>query len=207
MTGFLLVFLALAPPVHAQARAQAFGPEPTPFPAGRYRLDPEHARIAWSVDHLGFSTFRGLIPAVSGSLRIDPAHPETARLDVSVPMGGISSLDDALDRRLRGPQFFNTARYSVAAYHATGLVMTGPRSAQLQGRLTLCGVTHPLAMNVRFERAGVDPVNGRMTLGFEGTATIRRSLFGIVAYTPLVGDDVGLDLEAEFTPESANKPQ
>jgi polyisoprenoid-binding protein YceI len=194
----ILLLLALAP---ARAGAEA------PFPAGRYRLDPQHSRIAWSVDHLGFSTYHGLIPAVGGILVIDPAHPEAARLDVAVPMGRISTLDEALDQRLRGPQFFDTGRYPTAMYHAAGLIMTGPRTARLQGDLTLCGISHPLAMNVRFERAGIDPVNGRVTLGFEGAATLRRSLFGIVAYTPLVGDDVGLDLEAEFTPDSASATQ
>jgi polyisoprenoid-binding protein YceI len=188
-------------PVLLALGVQAWAQEP--FPAGRYRLDPQHARIAWSVDHLGFSTYRGLIPGVGGTLQIDPAHPDAARLDVEVPMSRISTLDDALDRRLRGPQFFNTGRYPAASYHADGLVMTGARSATMQGSLTLCGVTHPVRMNVRFERAGADPVDGRLTLGFAGTATVRRSLFGVVAYTPLVGDDVGLDLEAEFIPDSA----
>lgn len=198
-TGLLallpLAFLALTP-----ARAEA------PFPAGRYRLDPHHARITWSVDHLGFSTYRGLIPSVTGTLLIDPAHPEAARLDAVVEMTGITSLDDELDKRLRGPQFFATPRYPTASYHATGLSMTGPRTALLHGSITLCGVTHALDMNVRFERAGQDPVDGRLTLGFNGAATLRRSSFGIVAYTPLIGDDVGLDLEAEFTPDAAGVP-
>ena len=194
----LLASLALLAPMPSRAAAPG-----VPFPAGRYRLDPHHARIGWSVDHLGFSTYRGLIPAVTGTLVIDPAHPEAARLDAVVPMAGITSLDDALDRRLRGPQFFDTARYPTASYHASGLSMTGPATALLHGSITLCGVTHPLDMNVRFERAASDPVDGRLTLGFNGAATLRRSTFGVVAYTPLVGDDVGLELEAEFKPDAS----
>lgn len=174
-----------------------------PLPAGLYRLDPHHSRIAWAVNHLGFSTYRGLIPSAGGTLRLDPAHPEAAQLDVTVEMKGITSLDGELDRRLRGPQFFDTRRYPMASYHAEGLTMTGPGTATLLGRMTLCGVTHPMTMKVRFERAGRDPVDGRMTLGFDGTATLRRSAFGIVAYTPLVGDDAALDLEAEFTPDES----
>jgi len=200
MRRFAIPVLLLAV-LAAQARAE------TPFSAGRYRLDPEHGRIDWSVDHLGFSSYHGLIPFITGTLWIDPAHPEKARLDVVLPMNRISTLDDALDQRLRGPQFFNTARFPTATYHATGLTMTGPRTGLLQGNLTLCGVTHPLEMNVRFERAGTDPVNGLLTLGFEGTATLRRSLFGVGAYVPLVGDDVSLTLEAEFTPDSSRSPR
>ncbi len=177
-----------------------------PFPAGRYRLDPQHARIAWSVDHLGFSTYRGLIPQGRGSLLIDPAHPQAASLEATVPMGRLTSLDEALDRRLRSAQFFDVARYPTASYRALGLVMTGADTAQLRGELTLCGVSHPVTMNVRFQRAGPDPVDGVLTLGFEGTAIVRRSLFGVAAYAPLVGDDVELQLEAEFTPEHVAAP-
>lgn len=205
-----LLLLATSPGGRAQAPASqgpaSLGPGREPFPAGRYRLDPHHARIAWSVDHLGFSTYRGLIPSVTGMLAIDPAHPEAARLDAVVPMARITSLDDALDERLRGPQFFDTVHYPTATYHADGLVMTGPRTARLRGSITLCGITHPLEMNVRFDRAGSDPVDGRLTLGFNGAAILRRSSFGVVAYTPLVGDDVELDLEAEFKPDVANIP-
>ncbi len=175
-----------------------------PFAAGAYQLDPQHSRIAWSVDHLGFSTYRGLIPSARGQLRIDPAHPEAARLDVVVDMARITSLEQSLDQRLHGSQFFDVARYPTAAYHAVGLTMTGTRTAVLHGSLTLCGVTHPVAMNVRFERAGSDPVDGRMTLGFDGTAIVRRSMFGVVAYVPLVGDDATLDLEAEFVPDGGS---
>ena len=173
-----------------------------PFPAGRYRLDPQHARISWSVSHLGFSTYRGLIPSVHGTLSIDPRHPEAAQLDARIAMSGIATLDPALDARLRSSQFFDVARYPTASYHAAGLRMTGPATARLDGALSLCGVTLPVPMNVRFERAGPDPVNGKPTLGFEGTAVLRRSLFGVAAYVPLVGDDVGLELEAEFVPDS-----
>ena len=170
------------------------------FPAGTYQLDPEHSRISWSVGHLGFSIYRGLIPRVQGRLRIDPAHPEASRLDATIPMASIGTLDPALDRRLASPQFFDVVRYPDAFYHAAGLVMTGPRTARLDGSLTLCGVSQPVAVNVRFERVGTDPVNGKLTLGFEGTAIVRRSRFGVTAYVPVVGDDVGLELEAELVP-------
>lgn len=36
-------------------------------------------------------------------------------------------------------------------------------------------------------------------LGFSGTAHIKRSDFGVTAASPLVGDDVDLVIEAEFT--------
>ena len=188
----LLLPLLLQTPARAQA----------PFPAGRYRLDPQHARISWSVSHLGFSLYRGLIPSVHGTLAIDPRHPEAAVLDADIAMGGIATLDPALDSRLRGPQFLRTALYPTASYHAAGLRMTGAGTARVDGELSLCGVALRVPMNVRFQRAGHDPVNGSLTLGFEGTSVLRRSLFGVAAYAPFIGDDVALEVEAEFVPDS-----
>ena len=183
----------------------ALGMDPSAVPAGTYAFDPQHTRITWSVGHLGFSTYTGLIPRIRGTLLLDPGHPDATRLDAEIPMAGITSLDPELDRRLHGSQFFAVARYPTASYQARGLVVTGPGKARLDGTLTLCGVTHPVAMNVAFGGAGTDPVDGRLTVGFSGAATVRRSSFGVPAYVPVVGDDVRLTLEAEVKPQALRK--
>nr|WP_321986814.1 YceI family protein [uncultured Lichenicoccus sp.] len=179
--------------------------DPSAVPAGIYTLDPQHTRIAWSVSHLGYSTYTGLIPQVQGTLRLDPSHPEATSLDAEIPMARITSLDPALDLRLHGAQFFATDRHPTAVYHALGLVVTAPGRGHLDGMLTLCGVTHPVAMNIVFGGAGIDPVDGRLTVGFAGSAIVRRSAFGVVAYVPVVGDDVTLTLEAEVKPQTQRK--
>ena len=197
IAGLLVLTATAAPAAHAV--------EPAALPSGTYLFDPGHTRVTWSVSHLGYSTYTGLVPQVSGSLRIDPTHPEAARLDAQVPMTLITSLDPSLDRRLHGGQFFAVERYPTARYEASSLIMTGPGRARLDGMLTLCGVTHPVAMNVVFGGAGTDPVDGRLTVGFSGAAIVRRSSFGVVAYVPLVGDEVSLTLEAELKPQPTEK--
>ncbi|WP_164094115.1 YceI family protein, partial [Stenotrophomonas maltophilia] len=37
--------------------------------------------------------------------------------------------------------------------------------------------------------------------GFSATTTIKRTDFGVSKYAPLVGDDVTLAIEVEFTPK------
>ncbi|WP_428374432.1 YceI family protein [Lichenicoccus sp.] len=191
--------------VAALCARPAYGMDPSAVPPGSYVLDPQHTRIAWSVSHLGYSTYTGLIPFVHGTLLLDPSHPGATRLDAEIPMAGITSLDPALDARLHGGQFFAVDRYPSASYQAQGLVITAPGHARLDGLLTLCGVTHPVTMNVVFGGAGIDPVDGRLTVGFEASAIVRRSAFGVVAYVPVVGDDVTLILEAEVKPKPEQK--
>ena len=71
--------------------------------------------------------------------------------------------------------------------------------AKVTGNLTLNGVTKPEEMDVTFNQAGTNPVMNKYEIGFSGTMTIKRSDFGVTKYVPMVGDDVALTLEGEFT--------
>ena len=76
--------------------------------------------------------------------------------------------------------------------------MTGERTADITGDLTLHGVTRPVTLEAEFNQAGVNPVDKTYSLGFDAEAKIMRSDFGITAYLPGVGDEVELDIEAEL---------
>ena len=42
---------------------------PSEVQPGDYKLDPEHGKITWSVDHLGFSTYVGQFVNVQAELK------------------------------------------------------------------------------------------------------------------------------------------
>ena len=46
--------------------------------------------------------------------------------------------------------------------------------------------------------AGKRPMDGMQVIGFSATGTFRRSDFGFTNLVPMVGDDVTLEIEAEF---------
>jgi polyisoprenoid-binding protein YceI len=71
----------------------------------------------------------------------------------------------------------------------------------MTGELTLMGVTKPVTFNVTLIGAGHEPLPlplGRRAAGFEATTTIKRSDFGSTFLNNMVGDDVTLQIEAEF---------
>ena len=45
--------------------------------AGSYRLDKEHAKLIWKVDHLGFSSYVGRFDRFDASLGFDPLEHQT----------------------------------------------------------------------------------------------------------------------------------
>ncbi len=49
-------------------------------PAGTYLLDKAHAKVIFSIDHLGFSRYMATFPGLDGTLEFDPLTPEAMRL-------------------------------------------------------------------------------------------------------------------------------
>ena len=69
---------------------------------------------------------------------------------------------------------------------------------EVVGDLTFHGVTRPVTLDVVFNGTGKG-MTGEQRMGFSGLTTIKRSDFGVTKYVPLVGDDVTVLIETEFT--------
>lgn len=185
--------LMLSPAAQAQTTQK-----PAEVKAGAYTLNSDHSKVTWSLSHLGFSTYIGQFQGVTGTLTIDPAKPEAAALQVSIDTNKVGTLTPALDTHLKSADFLDTAKFPTATFKSTKITRTGDRTADITGDLTLHGVTNPVVVHATFNQAGVNMVDKQYSLGFDGKAVIKRSEFGITAYVPAVGDEVTLQLAAEF---------
>lgn len=172
---------------------------------GNYATDPAHTLVAWSVNHFGFNDYYGAFGDVEGTLTIDPANPESAKVDVTIPIASVSVVSDGLrDHLLRPgkdgaePDFFG-AEPGAARFVSTGVdIAPNGMNAEITGNLTMNGVTKPVTIDATFSGAGNHPRSGVETIGFEGTTTITRSDFGIDYAIPLVSDEVKLMISAAF---------
>ncbi|WP_334164642.1 YceI family protein [Phenylobacterium sp.] len=191
----LAATLALAGAAIAQ---DPFTRAPAEVRAGVYTLDPAHSKITWSVNHMGFSTYVGQFAKVEGQLTLDPRRPEASQLAVTVDANSVGTLNDELDKHLKTADFLDTAKFPTATFKATRIRLSGERSADITGDLTLHGVTRPVTLEAEFNQAGINPVDKTYSLGFDAEAKIKRSDFGMTAYLPGVGDEVELDIEAEL---------
>jgi len=171
---------------------------PAEVQAGAYKLDSDHGKITWSVDHLGFSTYVGQFVNVQADLTLDPANPANSRLTATIPLTDVDSNSDGLDGHLQTADFFDTANHPVATFVSRSVTVDAddPSEATVFGDLTLRGVTRPVTMEVEFNQAGQSM--GAYKAGFDGEATIRRSEFGIDYALPVLGDEVTLHIEGEF---------
>ena len=196
----ILIALAGAAVLSSAAIAQsdALTQNPVEVRSGDYVLDPAHSKITWSVDHMGFSTYVGQFTDVSARLDLDVANASESDLEAVIATDSVGTLNDQLDAHLKTADFFDTAKFPIARFEATGIRLTDRDSAQITGNLTLRGITRPVIIAADFNQAGINPVDQKYTLGFDGRALIKRSDFGIDYGLPMLGDEVTLNLEAEF---------
>jgi len=163
--------------------------------AGTYSVDPAHSQIVFTVNHLGFSTYRGIFASPTGSLEIDPKQPAKARLSVDIPMSGITTTSGELDKHLKGADFFDAAKYPTARFESTSIRPSG-KKARITGNLTIKGITRPVTLDAVFVGAGT--MMGKRTIGFDATTVIKRSDFGVSYGIPLVPDPVSLQISVAF---------
>ncbi|GLS43004.1 YceI family protein [Methylobacterium brachythecii] len=199
---FALAIVALLSAAPAPSRADdvpaGTSKDPMQVKPGKYRLDPAHGKITWSLSHLGYSTYYGQITDIAAEATLDPREPAKSTLSVTINTASVNGLNDKLNEHLKAPDFFDVQKFPQATYVSTSVEPTSPTTAHVNGELTIKGVTRIVSFDATFNQAGVNPVDKVYSVGFDGRAVIRRSDFGISAFLPLLGDEVQLRLEGEF---------
>lgn len=170
--------------------------ELTQLRSGQYRLDPNHMSLQFKVSHLGLSTYVGRFNQVDASLDFTPDNMAQAQLQARININSIDTNNSTLDATLCS-SWFDCNRYPEAFFESTDITAEGS-GFRFQGDLTLNGVTQRINLYGEFLGGAVNRLNGRYTLGFKADGVIKRSNFGIDNYLTLVGDEVTLEVHAEF---------
>jgi polyisoprenoid-binding protein YceI len=188
--------LAFVIPLTATAASQS----PADVPRGHYVLDKRHSSLIARVQHMGVSLYTLRFDTLDADFEYDPAHPEATRLEAEVDP---ASLDVNADYgKTFAEEFLSASKFPKATFVSTAIQPgPGPSQGTMTGDLTLMGVTKPVTFNVTLIGTGHEPLPlplGQRAAGFEATATIKRSDFGSTFLSDLVGDEVTLQIEAEF---------
>lgn len=181
-----------------QSLAQDVTQDPAKVQSGTYEIEPTHTKVIFAINHLGYSTYYGAFPKAEGTLVLNAADPAKSVLNVTVDVTAISTDLPALNEHLLAPDFFDAAKFPKATFKSTKVEPAGKNKAKVTGDLTLKGVTKPVTLDVTFNQAGPNFINKVYSVGFDATATIKRSDFGVSAYVPAVGDEVTLRIGSEL---------
>lgn len=162
-----------------------------------YQLDPNHTQVRVVWNHFGFSNPMANFTHVTGTLVYDAEHPTRSSVRVNIPLSGLDTHVAALDEHLKGADFFDIAKYPDAHFVSTDVREAGKGRLTVTGKLSVHGVTRPVTLHVRVNKIGMQPMLKVPAAGFDATATLKRSDFGVGAYAPQVSDEVRLHLTVE----------
>jgi polyisoprenoid-binding protein YceI len=166
------------------------------YAADTFTIDPNHTYVLWHVNHFGFSSPSGKWWA-QGSLVLDKDKPQNDKVNATINVGEVVTGIKELDDHLKSKQFFDTAAFPTATFVSNKVNVTGKDSANVQGILTMHGVSKPVTLKVKFNKAGMSIITNKITVGFSASTKLKRSDFGMKTLLPGLGDEVTIDIELE----------
>jgi len=163
-----------------------------------YAIDPTHAQVRMSWNHMGLSNPGATFETVQGVIRIDPGNPAASRVSVRIPVSSVDSGVPVLDAMFQGADFFDAAAHPDIAFESRAVRFTGLGNAfEVDGDLTVRGVTRPVTLQARLNGSGVHPMTGAPVVGFAAETRIKRSDYGLEVALPMVSDDIDVQITLE----------
>ena len=168
-----------------------------------YQIDPKHSAVRFKVRHMMIANLGGAFNSVSGTIDFDPAKPEQSRVEASIDVNSLNTGDPQRDGHIKGADFFDAAKYSTITFRSAKVSASGS-GYQVNGDLTLHGVTKPIVLKVDSVSPEVtDPWNFQRR-GLAATTTFNRKDFGMGWNAPagggvMLSENVEVVLDLEMT--------
>jgi polyisoprenoid-binding protein YceI len=175
---------------------------PVPEP-GTWEIDPAHAAFEFVARHL-MAKVRGRFPAASGVATVAEV-PEDSTLEIEIDAASIDTKDETRDAHMRSNDFFGVEDHPTISFRSTGIRPgDGETEWQVDGELTIRGVTRPVTVDLEFLGGAIDPW-GNQRIGFSGVVPeVNREDWGLTWNAPLetggflLSRTVRLEIEAEL---------
>lgn len=162
-----------------------------------YKLDPNHTMVLFSWNHLGYSNPTADIGLGEGTVVFDEQHPARSSVQVTLPLAKLDTHVAALDAHLKEADFFDAAKYPVITFKSSKVESLGQHRFKVTGELSVHGVTRAVVLLASLNKVGPHPMSKLQSIGFDATASLKRSDFGVGAYVPSVSDEIHLRITTE----------
>jgi polyisoprenoid-binding protein YceI len=167
---------------------------------GTWTIDPVHSEVGFSVRHLMVSKVKGRFTQFSGAITIAD-NPLDSRVEASIDASSVVTGDEGRDQHLRSNDFFEVEGHPQITFVSKSVRPAGS-DYEVDGDLTIKGVTRPVVLELEFNGVSPDPWGGQRA-GFSASTEINRSDFGVTFNMALdgggvvVGEKVKISLEIE----------
>lgn len=167
----------------------------------KWIIDPTHSEVAFKVKHLVISTVTGYFRKFEGHSESTAEDFSDASVAFSLDVNSIDTNQSDRDQHLKSADFFDTASFPSIAF--AGKIVNHGGEYQLQGDLTLKGITQQVTLEVTYGGTVADPY-GQTKAGFEIEGKLNRKDFGLTwsaiteAGSVVVSDQVRLQLSVQL---------
>jgi polyisoprenoid-binding protein YceI len=145
----------------------------------RYEIDGQHTYPSFEADHFGgMSVWRGKFNKTQGSIVLD-REARSGTVDVTIDLASVNTGEPKLDTHLKSNEFFDVAKNPTATYKGKFTRFENGAPVEVQGDLTLHGVTKPVTLTIRSFKCMPHPMKKVEFCGADAVATFNRDDFGV----------------------------
>lgn len=144
-----------------------------------WAIDPSHSEVTFRVKHLMISSVTGKFGTFSGTAQTEGDDFSTATASFTAQVGSIHTNDAQRDGHLKSADFFDAEKHPEITFRLNKVSAAGGASEyNLEGELSIRGVTKNVKLHAEFGGIGKDPW-GNTKAEISVTGTINRDDFGL----------------------------
>jgi polyisoprenoid-binding protein YceI len=144
-----------------------------------YNVDPNHTFPSFEADHFGgLSVWRGKFDKSSGTIVFDK-DKASGTVEITVDAASIDFGHAKLNDHAKSAEIFDVAKFPTATYKGTLAKFKDGAPTEVEGQLTLHGVTKPVKLTINQFKCMVNPMSKKEVCGADASATFNRSEFGV----------------------------
>jgi polyisoprenoid-binding protein YceI len=166
-----------------------------------YTIDPNHTYPSFEADHMGgLSKWRGKFKSTSGTVQLDK-QAQAGTIDVKIDAASLDFGHEKMNEHAKGKDIFDVAKFPTATYTGKLAKFKDGAPTEIDGQLTLHGVTKPVTLKVNSFVCKPNPMTKKEVCGADASGTINREDFGI-AFGKQFGFkmDTALQIQVEASP-------
>jgi len=172
--------------------------------AAEYTIDAAHSTVSFTVKHMLITNVRGSFGDVSGTVYYNPQNLAATKVDATIGVESVNTNQPKRDAHLKSADFFDVAKFPYMKFVSKKVTAAGQDKFQLNGDLTLHGVTKNVTLDVVSAGPEIKDPNGKIRAGASATTTINRKDFGLTWNRLMEGggltvsEEVKIELDLQF---------
>ena len=137
-----------------------------------WNLDPAHSEITFKVKHMMISNVKGSFKSFTAQLTSQDDTFKNVEVKADIDVNSIDTNNNDRDAHLKSADFFDASVNPTIHFEANSL------NGEIEGKMTIKGITKPIELDIDFGGIQVDPY-GNTKAGFTFEGKLSRKDFGL----------------------------